>query len=109
MDTGFEALDRALAEREAELTAQLAELSKPPTETSSISFGKRVGDGTQMAVDRMVAVGAHEQLGRMLAEIKDARAKIAAGEYGRCEACGRQIAPARLEVRPSATRCVDCA
>ncbi len=102
-------LDRALAAREAELAQQLAELSKPPTEASNISFGKRVGDGTQMAVDRMVAVGAHEQIGRMLAEIKDARARIAAGDYGRCEACGRQIPAARLEVRPSATRCVACA
>lgn len=109
MDAGLEELDRALAAREAELTAQLAEMSKPPTEASTISFGKRVGDGTQMAVDRMVAVGAHEQIGRMLAEIKEARARISAGDYGRCESCGQQIAPARLEVRPSATRCVNCA
>jgi hypothetical protein len=41
--------DRLLAEREAQLEAELAELTKPPGEVGTISFGKRVGEGRSIA------------------------------------------------------------
>lgn len=44
-----------------------------------------------------------------LAEIDDALARDAEGAYGICADCGQPIPPARLEVRPTATRCVACA
>lgn len=31
------------------------------------------------------------------------------GEYGRCERCGGEIAPERLEALPDTRRCLDCA
>ena len=31
------------------------------------------------------------------------------GSYGRCEQCGRPIAPARLAARPAARTCIRCA
>ncbi|GAA5196933.1 TraR/DksA family transcriptional regulator [Microbacterium jejuense] len=34
--------------------------------------------------------------------------RISAGTYGRCVRCGNQIAPARLEVLPSAAACIEC-
>lgn len=45
--------DEILAAREDQLVAELAELTRPPDEVGSISFGKRVGEGTSMAVDRL--------------------------------------------------------
>lgn len=42
-------------------------------------------------------------------EIDSAAARLEAGVYGVCESCGRDIPLARLEVRPTATRCVACA
>jgi RNA polymerase-binding transcription factor DksA len=30
------------------------------------------------------------------------------GKYGICERCGQPIDPARLEVRPDATLCLNC-
>jgi DnaK suppressor protein len=33
--------------------------------------------------------------------------RVAAGTYGVCEVCGREIPAARLEARPAATRCVE--
>jgi RNA polymerase-binding transcription factor DksA len=95
-----------LAAREAELEAELAELTKPPTEIGSISFGKRVGEGTSMAVDRLAAVSTQEALLAMLDEVRRARRLVAQGSYGICEVCGEPIPEERLEARPWATRCV---
>ena len=101
-----EDVDRLLAERQAELEAQLAELTKPPGELGTISFGKRVGEGTSMAVDRLAAVSAQEHLLTMLDEVRRARQRVADGSYGICEVCGVPIPEGRLEARPWATRCV---
>ncbi len=43
------------------------------------------------------------------AELDRAADRVAAGTYGTCERCGTLIAPARLEARPSAATCIDCA
>ena len=98
--------DRLLAEREATLEAELAELTKPPGEVGTISFGKRVGEGTSMAVDRLSAVSAQEHLLAMLDGVRSARRRLAEGGYGTCEVCGEPIPAGRLEARPWATRCV---
>ena len=98
---------RLLEEREAELEEQLAELTKPPGELGTISFGKRVGEGTSMAVDRLAAVSAQEHLLAMLDEVRRAQRRLADGTYGTCEVCGEPIPEGRLEARPWATRCVE--
>jgi DnaK suppressor protein len=98
--------DAALADKRAQLQEQLASMSKLPDENGSISFGKRVGEGTSQAVDRLSAVPAHAKLQVMLAEIERAQAKVDDGSYGRCDVCGDEIAAARLEARPWATRCL---
>lgn len=41
-------------------------------------------------------------------QITAALNRIAQGTYGRCVRCGGQIAPARLEVLPSAAACIEC-
>src|SRR5919112_400300 len=100
-----EDVDRVLAEREAQLEADLAELTKPPDELGTISFGKRVGEGTSMAVDRLAAVSTQEHLLAVLDEVRRARQRLADGTYGACEVCGEAIPEGRLEARPWATRC----
>src|SRR6476659_9426048 len=97
---------RLLAEREERLEAELAELTKPPGEVGAISFGKRVGEGTSMAVDRLAAVSAQQHLLAMLEEVRRARRRVADGTYGTCEVCGEPVPEERLAVRPWAVRCV---
>jgi RNA polymerase-binding transcription factor DksA len=99
-------VDRLLAEREQNLEDELAELTKPTGDAGSISFGKRVGEGTSMAVDRLAAVSAQEHLLATLREVRRARQRIADGTYGICEVCGEPVPKERLEVRPWAVRCV---
>lgn len=100
-------VDRLLAEREQSLEDELAELTKPAGEVGAISFGKRVGDGTSMAVDRLAAVSAQKHLLAMLEEVRRARRRVADGSYGICEVCGEPVPEERLEVRPWAVGCVQ--
>ena len=43
------------------------------------------------------------------ARIRAALARIDADEFGYCEDCGDEIAPARLEIDPTARLCITCA
>jgi DnaK suppressor protein len=95
-----------LAAKRALLEEQLEGLRQPP-EPGSIGFGKRVGEGTSQAVERIAAVSAEESLQAMLTEVRRAQEKLADGTYGRCDECGAEIGPERLDARPWATRCVS--
>jgi DnaK suppressor protein len=97
-----------LAAKRAELEAELAALSAPPDDAGGISFGKRVGEGTNLAVDRITSVAAHDRLTAMLADVTAAQARLESGDYGVCVDCGRPIAAERLAALPWATRCVTC-
>lgn len=44
-----------------------------------------------------------------LDEVDAALRRVESGDYGVCENCGRDIPLARLEARPFARYCVDCA
>ncbi len=56
--------------------------------------------------DRSIAVNSVER--NMLEQIEAAIARIAAGDYGTCEQCGKPINPERLEAVPYATLCIAC-
>ena len=104
-----DATTESLRRKRAEVRAELDELTKPAADAGGISFGKRVGDGTSVAVERIAQVAAHERLQALLEEIDRAEAKVDDGSYGVCDACGSPIGDARLEARPWSTHCVNCA
>lgn len=58
---------------------------------------------TQASLQKL---GNREQ--KHLSKVEYALRKIESGEYGTCESCGEEIAPARLEARPIALFCIDC-
>ena len=94
-----------LAAKRAELEGELADLSAP-VDQGGISFGKRVGDGTSMAVERLSQVAVHERLQDTLADVVRAEEKLTEGSYGICDVCGDPIPAERLEALPWATLCV---
>jgi len=98
---------QTLRAKEEDLLSQMAQLTRPQQDQGSISFGKRVGDGTAMAVDRLSAVSAHDSLAGTLAEVRHALERLDEGTYGRCEVCDEPIAAGRLEARPWSTRCLE--
>lgn len=97
-----------LAAKRADLEAETAGLAAPGEDSGGISFGKRVGDGTSVAVERLSQVAAHDRLSALLADVRRAQVKLADGSYGICDRCGMPIAADRLEVLPWATHCVTC-
>jgi DnaK suppressor protein len=90
----------------AELTDELERLSRPEDSAGGISFGKRVGDGTSIAVERLSQVAAYDRLQAMLADVRRAEAKLDLGTYGVCDVGGEEIPAGRLEALPWATTCV---
>ncbi len=107
-----DAVDNVIAVLEvkkAELEDQLERMSAPPEEQSGISFGKRVGEGTSIAIERIVQVDAHNKLQGTLADVDRALAKLEEESYGLCDKCGIDIAQERLETLPWAVLCVTCA
>ena len=99
----LEAERDGLAEELGDLTA----VSRDPAAT--IGFGKRVGEGTSQAIDRIEKVGQAGAFAAKLADVERALVKIDEGTYGTCDRCGTQIPEGRLEARPWSVLCVDCA
>jgi DnaK suppressor protein len=99
-----------LAERLASLDGELADLTAVPRDPmTAVSFGKRVGDGTTEAVDRITKVGTADQLSLIRSDVVRALAKLDDGTYGLCDRCGTMIPDERLEARPWSVLCVRCA
>jgi DnaK suppressor protein len=72
-----------------------------------VSFGKRVGDGTTAAVERLNQVGTARELEAMLRDVDRALQKLEDGTYGICDRCGKLIPEERLEARPWSVLCVE--
>lgn len=108
MSTQFDeaAVRELLRSKLADMDAQMSDMTKPPSEQATISFGKRVGDGTQMAIDRLSQVGVHDKLLQTRADVVRALEKLDEGSYGTCDVCGDPIPAGRLEALPWAVRCV---
>lgn len=103
------AIETALRTRRGQLEGELQRLTEPPEQGAAVAFGKRVGDGTSEAVERLATTAMARSLHNSIADIDRALEKLEEGTYGRCDQCGRDIASARIEALPASTRCVDCA
>jgi RNA polymerase-binding transcription factor DksA len=66
-------------------------------------------EGTTIAYERQQVAALLEQAEASLAAAEAALAARESGRYGVCDRCGTDIGAERLEARPSATTCIDCA
>ena len=108
MDTG--AIAHLLEERRRTLQAELGALTAIPRDPMvAVSFGKRIGDGTTEAVERLNKVGAANAIAATLADVERAIQKLTDDTYGLCDQCGEAISPERLEAIPWASLCIACA
>jgi DnaK suppressor protein len=105
----LEAVEQVLRERADALDLRLTGMAAPPERGSGISFGKRVGDGTTEAVRRLTEVGVGGALETKQLRVLRALEKVEDGTYGICDACGQDIAPARLRFAPESVLCIACA
>ncbi|MGH2672035.1 MAG: TraR/DksA family transcriptional regulator [Actinomycetota bacterium] len=98
---------RALQVERDELRSQLDEMKAAPRDPmASVSFGKRVGEGTAQAVERIAQVSAAKSLDAKLGDVERALSKLDDGTYGTCDGCGEPIGDERLEAIPWAILCI---
>ena len=105
----LETVRRELEDRRDRARGKVAVLAQRPELGSAQGFGKRIGDGTVEAISRLTDIGVGTALEEGLERTDRAIAKLDKGTYGRCDDCGRAIAPKRLAAMPDSIHCIECA
>ena len=100
-------LRAALDEERAQLRHQLADLGFG--DDGGLAYDQNFADSSQVTAERGEVEALANSLKETLAEVEHALAKFEEGTYGLCENCGEPIAPARLEAKPAARFCINCA
>ncbi len=101
-----------IAAAKARLEAQLAELEARRARIAEDLAEPLHPDSSEQAIemeDDASLEGQGALVEREIASVKRALARIEDGVYGECVRCGEDIAAARLEARPEAALCIDCA
>lgn len=96
-------LERAQRQRET-LVAAITDMRT--TRSLTLADDEHDPEGSTVSLDQARDVALLAQIEKSLSELNGARERLAAGTYGRCEACGRDIPAARLEARPEARLCL---
>ena len=104
-DAAIQGLRATLEEERAGLRAQLEELGYG----SRLDYDPNFADSSQVTAERGENEALVNKLVSGLHEVEHALEKFGTDAFGLCEACGRPIAEARLEARPEARYCIDCA
>ncbi len=109
-------MDEATALRKASLEGQRAHLrdeivalgADPDSDEATFVDDAGFADRSHNTEERSRLLSVARALRSNLRDVERALAKIEAGTYGRCERCGKAIAPERLEALPWAMLCMDC-
>jgi DnaK suppressor protein len=98
-----------LRRKRSEIVATVDRLgTHDPAEVANLGFGKRIGDATSYAVERMTDAYQARTIYATVGEIDQALERIDAGTYGRCVVCAAAIPDERLQAVPWAAVCVPC-
>jgi RNA polymerase-binding transcription factor DksA len=101
-----------VAAAKARLEAQLAELEARQARIAEDLAEPLNPDSSEQAVemeDDASLEGQGALVAKEIASVKRALGRIEDGIYGECVRCGEDIAEARLDARPEAALCIDCA
>lgn len=96
----------------ARLTQQLAELEGRQQRLAQDLAEPLNPDSSEQAVEMEDDASLEAQaalVAREIASVNRALLRIENSTYGECVRCGEDIAPARLDARPEAALCIDCA
>jgi RNA polymerase-binding transcription factor len=75
----------------------------------SLAFDHNFADSSQVTAERAEVEALAKSLQESLTDVQEALTRFEAGTYGSCERCHQDIAPARLEAKPAARLCIECA
>ena len=100
-------LDAARSTLRAEHDRLRIDLGEAIVAPGQMTYGSQAAAASQVfAQQRDLAL--RDRTIAQLTLVDEALARLAAGTFGACTRCGRQIAPARLEALPWAPTCIDC-
>jgi RNA polymerase-binding transcription factor DksA len=98
---------RAMLEEERRsLQAKLEELEMGG---DGLTYDSNFADSSQVTAERGEVEVLAVQLRETLAGVELALGKLTGDAYGVCEDCGQPIDPLRLEAKPAARYCINCA
>jgi len=100
--------ERSSHVRQAESLKEEADALAAEMEPGESEFGEEGGEGGNLSIERELDLVLSAQAKAAVDEIERALVKIANGNYGLCEKCGKEIPRARLKVLPHAPLCVAC-
>jgi RNA polymerase-binding protein DksA len=107
----IQTLKGRLLERQRLLVDEVNEQRARAAEDGNEDAMGGVGDAGDESVLRTITDLQLQEAGRDLEELRNIDAalqRIEGDEYGECEQCGNDIGYPRLEVQPTATRCIQC-
>ena len=104
-DATLQGLRTTLEHERDSLRAQLTELGYG----AQLDYDPNFADSSQVTAERGETEALVQKLVSSLQEVEHALEKFDSDTYGICEGCGKPIAEARLEARPEARQCIDCA
>jgi DnaK suppressor protein len=99
---------KRLQEEEAIVLAELADLGFTADGKVDIHLDEGFADAAQTTSERARVISLAEGLHQRLENVQAALGRIEKGTYGKCERCGKDIAPERLEAVPAAKLCIAC-
>jgi RNA polymerase-binding transcription factor DksA len=99
-------LRASLEEERAMLMLRLGEMG---LSDGTLAFDQNFADSSQVTAERGEVEAVAGSLRETLSDVENALRKLDLGTFGTCEGCGQPIAPARLEAKPAARLCIDCA
>jgi RNA polymerase-binding transcription factor DksA len=105
-DATIQGLRATLEEERDSLRGQLAELGYG---SKGLDYDPNFADSSQVTAERGENEALVNKQVETLKDVEHALAKFDKDTYGTCESCSEPIAAARLEAKPEARLCINCA
>jgi RNA polymerase-binding transcription factor DksA len=108
------ALERELRADRDQTAARIAELGRQfdaivEAAALAVPDDEHDPEGSTIGFERAQLSALISQARTHLDELDGALARLHDGSYGHCERCGRPIGDERLQARPAARMCIECA
>jgi DnaK suppressor protein len=97
-----------LLKQQKKVEEEIKLLDEDDPVNSDIAESSEPGTDSWVADTHTRTVAVKKTLQDTLVKIKHSLQSLAAGNYGKCENCGKKIEPERLEAVPTATLCISC-
>ena len=111
----LEKFEKLLLAKRAELLEELGLLKKSGLNSTIkeasgeiSSYSTHMADQGTDSFEREKSFQLASKSGRFLHHIDEALRRVKDKTYGKCQECGKQISPARLEAVPHARLCIAC-